>query len=301
MDFNTTLLREKFVIRDDKGEHIAGHPVIAMSNRMVVPLIDRRGKVAETFVVRAQHMHSCIRMAAKIAQSYTRAGPLMIRAEKYNFGEAWENITEDHERKFNPDRWVAVYFDGKLIFSNGTHHPFLDMIEKCEAKNPGNYDDAVKIAEEAFAKSGKHVTIDHEANIGLVVNVKEKEGKCGLILRNPNKKTTFNFSAHSKGEHTVTIAQCLVVAAAYLEGIQLCYLIGNINEKARLAMVAKFSHDDMLADSARRRLGRLNAEIRNFETVLNVRYRPERPEFSAIVIEAERFAREVWAKKSNEE
>lgn len=268
---------------------------------MVVPLYDKRGKVAETFVVRAQTMHSCIRMAAKIVQTYIRSGPLMIRAEKYSFADAWESIIEDHERKFAPDRWVAVYFDGKLLYKSGEQHMFLEVIEKCDAKNPGNYDNAVQLAEQAFLATGKQVTITHDANIGLVVNVNENEGKCGLILRNPNKKTTFNFIAFSKGAAKVTIAQCLIVAAAYLEGIQMAFQIGMINEKLRLLLLDRYSPEDQLADSGRRRLGRLNAEIRNFENTLNVRYRPEKPEFSAIVIEAERFARDIFMEKMAEE
>ena len=72
-NFNTTLLREKFVIRDafaNKGKDLTGEkaPVIAMSNRMVIPLINSDGSVHEKFVIRAQNMHTCTRMAAKIVQ-----------------------------------------------------------------------------------------------------------------------------------------------------------------------------------------------------------------------------------------
>jgi hypothetical protein len=295
VDFSTTLLREKFIIRDSRGEDIAGHPLTAVSNRIVVPLTDRRGKVVETFIVRSQNMHLCIRMAAKIVQTYLRAGPLMVRAEKYDFEGAYESFTEDHERKFNPDRWVAVYHAGKVIFESGSRHPFLDVIEKCDAKNTTNYDDSVHVAEDMFAKMGKPVTINHDSNIGLVVTVNNIQGRCGLILRNPNKRTTFNFIAEDKGDHKVSIIQCLVVAAAYLEGIQIAFHIGMTNEKLRLGLITRYSDDDKRAESGRRRLGRLNAEIRNFENILDVRYRPEKPEFSAVVVDAEYFARDLYA------
>lgn len=293
MDLSTTLLREKFVISDSRGENIEGHPIVAVSNRMVVPLLDARGRVAETFIVRAQTMHACIRMGSKIIQTYVRSGPLMARDEKYDFQEAWDSIIEDHERKFNPDRWVAVYNNGRLVFAGEDHHMFLDMVEKCDSKNSGHYEEAIQMAEDAFASLGKNVTIKHEGNIGLVVTVKDGVGKCGLILRNPNRRTTFNFIAEDKGERTVSAAQCMTVAASFLEGIQIAFQIGMVNEKLRMGVMKKFCEEDRRADSGRRRLGRLNAEIRTFENGLDVRYRPEKPEFAQIVSDAEAFTQNL--------
>ena len=293
MDFSTTLLREKFVISDNRGESAEGHPIVAVSNRMVVPLLDPNGNPAETFVVRAQTMHACIRMAAKIVQTYQRTGPLMARAEKFDFEEAWELMIEDHERHFNPERWIAVYNNGRVIYAGEQHHMFLDMVEKCDSKNPNHYEDAIKMAEQSFASIGKEVTIHHEGNIGLVTTIKGSSGKCGLILRNPNRRTTFNFMAENKGERTISSVQCLTVAAAFLEGIQISFQIGMVNEKIRLGYMKKFSEEDRRAESGRRRLGRLNAEIRTFENGLDVRYRPEKPDFTQIVTDAEAFMNEL--------
>ena len=298
MDFSTTLLREKFVISDNRGESAEGHPIIAVSNRMVVPLLDANGKPAETFVVRAQTMHACIRMAGKIIQTYMRSGPLMARDEKFNFEEAWDSLIEDHEKKFNPERWIAVYNNGKVVYAGEDHHMFLDMVEKCDSKNSGHYEDAIKMAEQSFASLGKDVTIHHEGNIGMVATIKDGYGKCGLILRNPNRRTTFNFIAENKGERTISAAQCMTVAAAYLEGIQIAFQIGMTNEKVRLGYMKKFSEDDRRAESGRRRLGRLNAEIRTFENGLDVRYRPEKPDFTQIVTDAEAFMYDILQAKA---
>ncbi len=290
MDFSTTLLREKFVISDNRGETTEGHPIIAVSNRMVVPLTDSNGKLIETFIIRAQTMHACIRMAGKIMQTFMRAGPLMARDEQFNFQEAWDNIIEDHERQFNPDRWIAVYSGGRLVFGGEDHHMFLDMVEKCESRNPGDYEKAIKLAEEAFANLGKQVTISHEGHIGLVATIKKGHGKCGLILRNPNRRTTFNFIAENKeADVNVSPTQCMTVAAAFLEGIQLAFQIGMANEKLRVGAIKRYSEEDRRAESGRRRLGRLNAEIRTFENAFDVRYRPEKPEFGQLVSNAESF------------
>jgi hypothetical protein len=292
LDFSTTLLREKFVISDGRGEQAEGHPIIAVGNRMVVPLQSDNGQLRETFVIRAQTMHACIRMAAKIIQTFIRSGPIMARAESFKFEDAWDSIIEDHERTFNPDRWIAVYNNGKLIYEGGRHPTFLDMVEKCDGRNPGDYDQAIIMAEHSFETLGRQVTIAHEGHIGLVTTIKNHHGKCGLILRNPNRRTTFNYMADNKGGGIVSAAQCLNVAAAFLEGIQLAFQIGMANEKLRLGIIPRNSEEARKAESGRRRLGRLNAEIRTFENSLNVRYRPEKPEFAQIVSEAELFTRD---------
>lgn len=301
MDLSITLLREKFVISDGRGEHAEGHPIVAVSNRLVVPLLSANGQVCETFVVRAQTMHACIRMAAQIIQTFMRAGPLMARAESFRFADAWDFIIEDHERAFNPERWVAVYNNGTLIFEAGRHHAFLDMVEKCDGKNSGDYERSIGMAENAFASMGKQVTISHEGHIGLVATVKQQHGKCGLILRNPNRRTTFNYMADNKEGGSVSPVQCLSVAAAFLEGIQLAFQIGMANEKLRLDLIPRSGEEARKAESGRRRLGRLSAEIRTFENSLSVRYRPEKPEFAQTVIEAELFARDIFRTKAEKE
>lgn len=292
MELSTTLLREKFVIRDGRGEDLKGHPLVAVSNRLVLPLLDGQGKPVEIFIIRSHTMHTCIRMAAKIVQTYLRSGPLSNRGEKFNFADAWTDVIEDYERQYNPERWICVYKNGKIVYAEGEHHSFLDMIEKCDSRNPGNYDEAVFLAEESFAALGQKVIIDHNSNTGMVATIGNEHGKCGLILRNPNRRTTFNFTADMKDGNKVTAAQCLVAAAAFLEGIQIAFQIGITNEKIRQGKVARYSEDDKRSDSGRKRLERLKTEIDTFENMLRVRYRPEKPEFVQIILDAEEYTHE---------
>ena len=304
MNFSTTLLREKFIIRDVKVD--GGEPLIALSNRMVLTLLDHRGKVSETFVVRSQVMHTCIRMAAKIVQTYIRSGPIMARDEKFDFAAAWHDIIQDHERQFNPQIWVAVYNQGKMVFGSNDHHGFLDIIENCDTRNTsGNYDTSVFLAEEIFASRGKAVSIEHQADTGLVLDIKTERARCGLILRSPVKRTNFNYIAEVKNaENPLNPAQCLTIGASFLEGIHLGFTIGRANERLRLNEINRYGEEDKKADSSRKRLARLNAEIKSFENNYMVNYRPERPEFPQVVVEAERFTRDMWdmeqAKKARE-
>ena len=295
MDFSTTLLREKFIIREvDVVEDGVRAPMTAVSNRITVPMINQNGEIVETFIVRAQTMYASLRMATKLIQTFDREGPIMARPVAYDYLTAWEKINQDHEEKYNPDRWVAIYSRGKKVFEHGNHHIFLDVIEKCDSQNKGgSYDVSLDLAESAFEKMGKRVVITHDSSIGTVLTVKKDKARCGLILRNPNKRTTFNYTAEVT-EDPIHIGQCMNVAAAFLEGIQLSFQIGMINEKQRVGMIDSFSHESKKADSARDRLQFLKAEISAFENRYDVRYRLEKPDFSLIVQDAESFAKKLY-------
>lgn len=308
-DFTTTLLREKFVIRDAFAEQKPAReraaempPVIALSNRMVLPLThtNRDGtEVSEMLVVRAQNMHTCARMAARIIQEFQDTGPILDRKTPFDWKFAWLSITKGYENKFNPGRWIAVYHKGRIVYEDGEtgRHPFLDIIEQCESRNKDSYEKAVSVAEDAFRQAGKIVTIEHDSNIALVVNAEPGETKCGIIVRGPNKTMTFNFTAKAKAGRPVKMSQCLSVSAAFLEGIQLAFQIGMIKQKQIYELIEPASVEADKGREASQKLGRLNGAIQQFENLLDVSYRPERPDFGNMMDEAQVFARQVLAKE----
>ncbi len=296
MDLNTTLLRERFVIRDlDPHDVASSETLVAMSNRLVVPLLHPNGDVVETFIVRARVMHSAIRLAAQIIQTYQRSGPIMARQAPFNFQDAWDMTRAPHDEKYSDKPWVCVYNNSRVVFSAGEYHPFLDVIEKCDSKNPGNYDGAVQIAEDTFKKMGRSVSISHSSNIGMVAHIGDDIGRCGLILRNPFKSTTFNFVAERKSpDFGVSPVQCLNVSAAFLEGIQLSVRLGMNNELIALGKANSSNSPEALENiSALKRLEEISTEINSFENMLDVRFRPERPDFAAIAKEAAEFQRQL--------
>lgn len=75
-EFHSSLLREKFSIHDSDPETHEQKSIIALSNRIVVELKGQKKDQTELFVIRAQNMHSCVRMAARILKSYKTSGPL---------------------------------------------------------------------------------------------------------------------------------------------------------------------------------------------------------------------------------
>ena len=75
-DFNTALIREKIIFVDEESGKEAkadGHSVVR-SNRIFLKL-EKDGK-SEKVVVRAQNMHTTLRVAGKIMQEFYRKGPL---------------------------------------------------------------------------------------------------------------------------------------------------------------------------------------------------------------------------------
>ena len=289
--FETSLLREKFVIHDPKADDKA---TVALSNRFVVDLRNAKGGVLETYVVRGHNMHSVVRMATRILYAFNQSGRLDKRVPAFDWPKAWDTIVNDYEYAYNPQRWIAIYKDGKPVFKFGEYHPFLDMIEKCDEENDKDYDYAIPLAEQLFKKAGKDLRIEHDSNVALSVNFEDNHGRLGIILRGSNKTTTFSFSATAtKKDQILNIPQCLGAAAAFLEGVQLSFLVGMNTEKIRIGLIARFSKEEKQTREGRQRLARLSTEISNLENAFEVRYRPEKPEFPSLVVEAEELGQKI--------
>lgn len=286
--FSTSLLREKFVIRDPSPLSDE-EPVVALSNRLVTPMPG--GK--EKFIIRGQNMHTCIRMAARLIASSQDYGPIMNRPTPFDWDDVWNAVTDGFEKTYNDRIWVAVYMDGKVVFSKGDHHAFLDIIETCDHKSAQDYSSSINMAENAFKQAGKIVTIEYDPNIALVVNITPDIARCGIILRGAAKTTTFNFTAKKKNYRKVKIPQCFYVSAAFLEGIQLAYSVGTGREKIHFGIIEKGTTDFKRVKAGEKRLKSLEDIIRQFEKDLDVHYRPERPKLSEFAYNAREVANKI--------
>ncbi len=304
-EFHSTLLREKFVIQDMVSADIYDRaPIVALSNRIIVPLGGVRGQ-DENFVIRAQNMHCCARLAAHVAREHQENGPLLRRARPFDWDYAWISLVKGYEKKWNPARWVAVYHKGRVIYEahgeQGHRHPFVDVIEQCDARSKGQYEQSLAIAKDAFRQAGKLVDIQYESNVALTVHVTDSEGKCGLILRGPNRTTTFSFTARSRAGRGVRPSQCLSAAAAFLEGIQMTFMIAMARQKVAFGVIPASSDEARQGIEAGQKLGRLKDAIDQFERLLDVTYRPDRPDFTEMVDSALVFAKNLIMKKILEE
>ncbi len=302
--FHTSLLREKFTITEVGDNLNDAAPVIALSNRLVVTFANDKGQERETFAIRTQNMHTCIRVAAAIAREIAERGPITYRASEFHWDHLWQDIIKGYEKDWNPDIWCALYMNGRLLYSYGSHHNFLDIIEQCDAHNKGDYADALPFAEKVFQQAGKLVKIDYDANVAMIVSTTEQEAKCGIILRGANRRTTFSFKALKRGERkseSLRVPTVLSVCAAFLEGVQLTFHIGILNYKYRMMMIEKYSNDWRHKERATTRLGNLNRAVLQFDKDFEVTYRPEQPDFQRYIKEAEAVAAKMFKPAEEED
>lgn len=293
-EFQAALLREKFTLRDMRDT--AGEaPVIALSNRIVLTLpAQNRIDIPETLIVRTQNMHSCIRLAARLVAAAEEGGPpLPLRVPPFDWARAWDGVIEGYERKYNARIWAAIYRAGKSVFEWGEHHPFLDIIETCDFKANAEYADSVILAENAFRKAGREVSIEHDSNTALILNVTPEQGRVGVILRGANQTATFNFTARAKRGKPIKTPSCMTVAAAFLEGIQLAFQVGKEKTKLRYGLIDPKSDDARKLADSEKRMARLKTAISQFEQLADVTYRPERPDFFVMMDEAQEETRKI--------
>lgn len=294
-EFHTSLLREKFVLREVDSKKTTP-PVVALSNRIPLTLTTESGKETETYIIRAQNMHSCVRAAAAIAKEFYDRGPIMGRMHDFRWDYLWRDVIKGYERDWNPDIWGAIYYRGKKLFGSGELHPLLDIIEQCDAVNKhGDYDESLAFAEKAFQQAGKKIKIEHDANVALIVKIKEDEARCGVILRSAGGTTTFNYTvspAKARGE-MVPVPTLMTVSAAFLEGVQLAFTVGLLNKKRELGLIVKYTEEDRKAEKSTSRLINLNTAISRFEQKFHVSYRPERPHFAEMSNDAEAKAMKI--------
>ncbi len=290
-NFHAILLREKFVLHNEAS----AAPVIALSNRMAVTLRTDDGTVQEVFIVRAQNMHTCIRMAARILQAHRSGGPLLSRPVAFDWNEAFLAATDDFEKTFNPACSVTVYSKGAIMFQHGAHNPFLDVIEQCAALRPEDYERGVTDAQALLKKEKKAVKTEYDGNVALNVDLGEQQGRVGAIFRSPSQTMIFNFSLAAPAGKSILSAQVLGTAAAFLEGIQLAFTVGMNKEKLKAKKIEPASPEAKHAHEGERRLDLLLSDINRLEENYKVNYRPERPEFRLILAEAERLTRNALA------
>lgn len=289
-EFSAQVLRERFVITPSDASDF---PIIAMSNRAVLDLVDTRESLVDRLVIRGHMLHSVVRMMGSLLNMFQRTGPLFNRQVPIDWDQIWDISAGPYERAYNPELWIAIYHNGKIVYQNGTHHSFLDVVEQCDARENKGYDSSIRFAEDLFNRAGKPVQIAYDSTIATTFSIGPSHGRAALILRGAQKTTTFTYSGEPKEMPAKSLnpVHFINAAAAFLEGIQLSFNIGLGNEKLRREIFTAYSEEGLILSSARTRLGESNAAIRTFENLHNVHYRPERPDFSVLIINAEMITR----------
>jgi hypothetical protein len=276
-EFNTSLVREKIIFTEGEiGEaNDEKEPVIIRSNRLFLKL--GKGSDIAKIVIRAQNMHTTLRIAAKILQGYYRDGPLLVQHGAGNWEKQWEDSLSHYEKDYNPGIWCAIYINGKSVFKTITS-PFVDVIEKCALLTIDNYDATMEVTEDALKQIGHARRINHSSNVAAVFTDVGDSMRCGIIHRSDKKDVAFNFTASGGDQHT-RILQSMGAAAAFLEAFNLRFTIKNLRHKIKSGEVKTVSTENSQIRAAIVRQGAINKAIRSFEEIYDVKYRPSKPDF----------------------
>lgn len=277
-EFSASLVREKIIFIDD-GQDIEADgeagPTVIRSNRIFLKLGERAA--TEKVVVRAQNMHTTLRLAGKVMYSFYKNGLFLNRSQPPEWEAIWDTVLSHYEKEFNPNIWGAVYINGKSMFKTTTS-PFVDVVEKCALLSVDNYDGTMEVTESALKQIGRAMRINHSSNVATVFTDSDGAMRCGIIHRANGKDTTFNFTA-AGGETHNRVPQSMAIAAAFLEGINLSFVTKSLQDKMRGGEIAKVSPEASKLRGATARLVAINKGISAFEETYEVKYRPEKPDF----------------------
>lgn len=83
-------------------------------------------------------------------------------------------------------------------------------------------------------------------------------------------------------------------ASAFLEGVQLAFVIGMDQVKLIYGHIDRDSHEHAKLKNSVSRLDKLRNEIMNLQNAYAVSYRPEKPNFDTLISESEMFAEGVF-------
>lgn len=232
-------------------------------------------------------MHSVIRLAARLFDILepSRDKKTLTKPDAKILKELWDGVTSDVFNKAEGN-WATAYTDGELLFASADHHPFIDLIEKQVGGSEASYDMNVMITAENFNAAGfPGMSIEHDTNVALVLTLEKERGRCGLIYRHPQRTTTFSYSLTPDNQPNgfdmrERVPHVLEMAADFLESIQLCYASAAEGAKG-------LNQSNEKIDAYRNRLVDLNSSIDKFEDGVHVAYRPERPDFTRFLQEAQ--------------
>lgn len=293
--FNSTLLREKFLI-EEAGTHgsqsnAKGDTVTAVSNRITVPVRNKKGEMIQEFVVRTHTMHSCMRMAARIVEALIKAGTRSAPLSDFNWHDTWSEIMTDKQIAFDPDYWCVVYRNGDIAFQDKRHNVFFDVIEKFAFKFDIEYEASVIEAEKAFMRAGKKVNIQHDSQIAAIIDIRDKESKAGIILRSPKRVTTCNIIASSRDNETDHITTAFDICSKYLEGIHHGFIIGLQESLINSKKAESVTRAEAIIEKSRDRIIDIQNRIKKIEREFQIQYRPEKPSFKKVISDTIDFHR----------
>lgn len=280
------LRRERLSFTPSIEESSDAKETFFLSNRIVLPL--KTGDHTEQFVIRAQSVHLCLKTAALIAQEFRKRGPIQNRSPKFNWDELWGKVISGYEYKWNFNRWVRIYCEGQPVFEKGPGKipQQLDLLEEIIFNVRENYKMALSTFHAKVSKDRDDVVVNHKSSLALKAEIKNNTLRCSMQCRSANNSSIITMIAtEPKTGTTFDQFTCLSLFSDFKQGFQYSHLLGLLKKQIK-------SENDKDTEN---QIRELEEEIRNIERRIHtlegkckVHYRPEKPDFSHLALQAER-------------
>ena len=277
---NISLLREKFTIHDIG---LDAHPIIALGNRLRVDL----PKQITPLIIRGHSMHMTLRFGAEILKHLSYISHVESVETLIDWHALWDKLTALFELDNVVGTWIAIYYEGKIIFQSGDHHMFFDIIEQTEFKqmdSSDGYDQSIIMAQNAFKQMGRSVMIEQESHVGFVLDETNNESRFAIILRTPEQKATFIVRMSANKNHKLYPHDyvCMHLGADYIEGINMAVRSGFMDKDIASGTVRQYSDGMKFYRKVQKRMKSLEVNIGQAEYKYTIKYRPEKPDFGVI-------------------
>lgn len=271
------LLREKFDIRPINA---GTSRITASGNRLQIPLPG----TSLPLVIRCHSMYMTLRYGAEILRQLAFHDKIGDMEGFIDWQSIWNKLAAPFEQDNVPETWCCLYYMGKPIFSHGKHHMFIDIIEQCEFKSNEGYDQSIVIAKKAFHDLGRPVMIDYQSHSGFSLDKDGEMLRAAITMRVPGQTSNFIIRM-SKSDVALAAAptplDSMALSANYIEATNMAVRLGFIEKDFQKRNIDP--NKDAEYTVIKRRLYTLKRDIDHIEQKYRVYFRPDRPNFDAII------------------
>lgn len=289
-DFKAELVRERFILHPHRQQKPAGkNAQIAVGNRLNIQCFDHNGENKTDFIIRAQNIHTCLKIGAHVAEHWYNFAHLKTTGkDRFNWDQVYLSSVKDYEQRWNPDCWACLYSKGRVLHETAPNpkSQVLDIIEQVFAFEKCSYHHIVLTAQRLFDQAGRQVDIEYDSNTAMElfgnagsvrsnITYRDVEGRSTLKLEMTQKKSKYVKGAVGA---KIKLHECLDVTALIFEGLQLGFIVGRSNYEINKGMISIGHRDSVQADFALRRITMLEKSLEALKQKHHLGFRPK-PDF----------------------
>lgn len=263
---------------------------LCLSNRLVLSL--KTESHTETIVLRAQNMHLCLNMAARIAKDFDKLGPLSSRTGKTDWEDIWNKLIQGYEYNWNFSRWITIYSGGKVLFDKGpgTPPPQLNRLEEIIFEMNENY----KMALAEFHRqisTDDQISVTHKSSLALKAEVTDNHQRCSMLCRAAQDSNIVTIIGEAPEDaQPFNLHGSLAQFGDYQQGFQYAFMLGmttqNI-EQNKIPANSSLAEQEQHKLALIKELARLSTKIDNLKSLYTFHYRPEEPDFEILTRQAQ--------------